>query len=163
MLTNHLITCRLLSFNTCTHQLELNISNTITVHLTGFRRRSYQLIVMLPQIRKIFDAQLFVYVSLTTYHFASASNKRILCALIPPEFCLLHWEKLNPNPPKTQMSLQHTVYKLLHISYYPLLLANTHGHRPELPLEFYFCWFWANRKKRKPTTPQKTKKCWNQL
>jgi len=122
--------CSLLISDTCTLELELRISNTITVHLTGFRQHSFQTIVILPQIRNICNAQLFAYVQLTTYHFTSVSNNKIVCALIPPEFSVFSTEKNQTQIHQTQMSLQHIVYTLLHISYYPLLLANIHGHRP---------------------------------
>lgn len=97
MLTNRLIMPSLLSSNTCTHKLELKISNTITDHLTGFQQHSHQIIVILPQIRKIYDAQLFADVLLTTYHFTSVSNKKIICALIPPELS----PSLRKNEPKS--------------------------------------------------------------
>lgn len=75
---------------------------------------------MLPQIRKIYDVQLFVYVSLTTCHFASASNKKILCALTPPEFSVSSTEK---NP--TQIHQRHKcLSNVLSINYCTFLIIH---------------------------------------
>lgn len=72
--------------------------------------------------------------------------------------CLLHWEKPNPTPLRTQMILQRTVncctFLIIHFFWLIYVVIGL----SQLTLEFYFCWFGANRKKPQTNNPQKDEK-----
>lgn len=143
MLTNHPKTCSLLSSNIHTHKWELKIPNT--VHLNDFEQHSFEITSTNKQ--SLWCLLVCLCTNGYKFYFFSPSvlSRKTTSVWFQHNSLSPSLSKNYPNPPVTQMYLQHNVLNwFTFVIIFLFWLMHVVTGLSQQPLEFYFCWVRAN-------------------